>query len=215
MDDGTGSGAEWVRTANVPSSESNVVRRAVRAVCEGNREAFSPLVNLYGKRIFGLVLMIVRDPSGTEEVTQDAFVSAYTHIDRYDAGRPFYPWLVAIAVRHAQTWLRRRQRTATREGASPDAGIEAPAAGIDTLDTLIADERGRSLWRRVAALPSGQRTVVILYYRQEMKVGSIARTLGVTGGTVKTLLFRARQSLRQSLGDDMYTYLTGYGKETS
>ena len=91
---------------------------------------------------------------------------------------------------------------------------EVPASGKDPLDTLITDERGRSLWRRVAALPSGQRTVVTLYYGQEMKVNAIARAMGITGGTVKTLLFRARQSLRRSLGEDMCAFLTGYGKET-
>jgi hypothetical protein len=103
MDDGIGFGAEQVKKADSPRSESSVVRCAVRAVRDGDREAFRPLVNLYGKRLFGLALTIVRDPSGAEEITQDAFVGAYMHIDRYDVGRPFYPWLVAIAVRHAQT----------------------------------------------------------------------------------------------------------------
>jgi RNA polymerase sigma-70 factor (ECF subfamily) len=214
MDAGTGFGAEQVKKADSPRSESSVVRCAVRAVREGDREAFRPLIDLYGKRIFGLALTIVRDPSGAEEVTQDAFVGAYMHIDRYDAGRPFFPWLVAIAVRHAQTWLRRHRSRTGREGAAPDLGANVPASGKDPLDTLITDERGRSLWRRVAALPSGQRTVVTLYYGQEMKVNAIARAMGITGGTVKTLLFRARQSLRRSLGEDMCAFLTGYGKET-
>jgi len=55
------------------------------------------------------------------------------------------------------------------------------------------------LWQSVAALPSGERTAVMLYYRDEMAVGDIARALGVTTGTIKTLLFRARRHLRGRL----------------
>jgi RNA polymerase sigma-70 factor (ECF subfamily) len=65
------------------------------------------------------------------------------------------------------------------------------------LNTLIADERDRRIWQAVAALPSGERTAVILYYREEMAVRDIAGALGVTSGTIKALLFRARRHLRQ------------------
>ena len=67
------------------------------------------------------------------------------------------------------------------------------------LRALIADERSRGLWQKVAALPSGERTAVILYYRDEVPVRDIARALGVTTGTIKTLLFRARRHLRSRL----------------
>lgn len=213
MVDSKGFGMDRTTAENARGSESDVVRLAVRAVREGHREAFGSLVNRYRKRIFGLSLIIVRDPSGAEEVTQDAFVSAYIHMDRYDMDRPFYPWLVAIAVRHAQTWLRRRLRVTGREGAAPDPGPDIAATESDPLQALIADERGRDLWRLVMELPRGQRTAVILYYMQELKVETIARAMGITGGTVKTLLFRARRSLRQKLDSDTHTLLTGLGKE--
>ena len=213
MDDGRKPGSEWIRTAHIPGSESHIVRHAVRSVLEGNREAFRHLVDLYGKRIFGLTLFIVRNPSGAEEATQDTFAGAYTHINRYDPGRPFYPWLATIATRHAQTWLRKHSRRAEREGGSMDSGKEVSAKVTNPLDMIIADERSRDLWHLVAKLPSGQRTVVILYYRHEMKVDAIAQAMGVTSGTVKTLLFRARRALRRNLSDDMYPITTGYGEE--
>jgi RNA polymerase sigma-70 factor (ECF subfamily) len=160
-----------------------------------DREAFGRLVQTHQGRLFGLVLMMVRQPSAAEEVTQDAFVRAYTHLDRYDERRPFYPWLASIAVRLAQNWLRRHGRTVRREGTPLDSA-EEPADSADALAALIADERGRRLWQAVSALPSGERTAVILYYRDELAVGDIARALGVTTGTIKTLLFRARRHLR-------------------
>jgi RNA polymerase sigma-70 factor (ECF subfamily) len=160
-----------------------------------DREAFGRLVQTYQGRLFGLVLMMVRQPSAAEEVAQDAFVRAYTHLDHYDDTRPFYPWLASIAVRLAQNWLRRHGRTVRREG-TPLENAEEPAESATALSALIADERGRRLWQAVSALPSGERTAVILYYRDEMAVRDIARALGVTTGTIKTLLFRARRHLR-------------------
>lgn len=177
---------------------SDADRDVVRDVRRGDRQAFGRLVHAYQGRLFGLVLMMVREPAGAEEVTQDAFVRAYTHIDRYDDHRPFYPWLAAIAVRLAQNWLRRHGRTVRREGAPLESGQE-PGAAAPALTALIANERSRGLWQSVAALSSGERTAVILYYRDEMAVGDIARALGVTTGTIKTLLFRARRHLRERL----------------
>jgi RNA polymerase sigma-70 factor (ECF subfamily) len=166
----------------------------------GDREAFAPLLELFQRRLFGLALTMVRDPEGAEEVTQDAFVRAYTRLDLYDERRPFYPWLATIATRLAQNWLRRRGRARAREEAAVEAQRQT-ASGRDQLDRLIADERNRRLWRRVEALPSGERTAVALHYRQGMKVKDVARALGVTRGTVKTFLFRARQKLRAAMED--------------
>jgi RNA polymerase sigma-70 factor (ECF subfamily) len=174
----------------------------IRDVRVGSRDAFGQLVHRYQARLFGLVLMMVREPAGAEEVTQDTFVRAYTHLDGYDDRRPFYPWLASIAVRLAQNWLRRHGRTARREGTSLESAPE-PGGSATALDVLVADEGRRRLWQAVAALPSGERTAVMLYYRDELAVSDIARALGVTTGTIKTLLFRARRHLRERLGPSM------------
>ena len=176
------------------ASDADVVRD-VRA---GNRQAFGLLVQTYQRRLFGLALMMVRQPAGAEDVTQNAFVRAYTRLDMYDARQPFYPWLATIAVRLAQNWLREHGRALRREGTAL-ADTPEPASPAAGLQLLIRDEESRRLWRAVAALPSGERTAVILYYRDEMAVRDVARVLGVTTGTVKTWLFRARRRLRQRI----------------
>ena len=179
-------------------AEGPITRAAVQAVRRGDRDAFATVVTLYERRLFGLALMMTRDPAGAEEVAQDAFVRAFLHLDAYDERRPFHPWLSTIAVRLAQNWLVRRTRTASREGT--DLESQPAAAGTpDPLSELIEDESDRALWRAVSALPSGERTAVILHYRQGMSVAEIASALGVTAGTVKTQLFRARRSLRMKL----------------
>lgn len=170
----------------------------VRDVRRGNRDAFGHLVRRYQGRLFGLALVMVRERAGAEEVTQDAFVRAYICLAQYDESRPFYPWLATIAVRLSQNWLRRHGRQVRREGTSLDDAQE-PAETAPTLEALLDDERGARLWRAVAALPSGQRTALILHYRDAQPVADVARALGVTAGTIKTLLFRARRRLREQL----------------
>ena len=177
------------------ASEADVVQD----VRHGNRDAFGRLVRTHQSRLFGLVMMMVRQPAGAEEVTQDSFVRACTHLDYYDVNRPFYPWLASIAVRLAQNWLVARGRTVRREGTALESAPE-PGADPGALSGLVADERRRELWNAVASLSSGERTAVMLFYRDEMAVGDVARALGVTTGTIKTLLFRARRHLRERLG---------------
>jgi RNA polymerase sigma-70 factor (ECF subfamily) len=187
----------------VTAPDTAAVQAAVEAIRGGDGEAFSVVVECYERRLFALSLMMTRNPSGADEVTQDAFLRAYTHLDQYDATRPFYPWLAAIAVRLAQTWLRRRLERDSREGAAFDADTRE-ASAVDPLTALIENERDRRLWRAVAALPSGERTAVYLYYRQEMSVSDAAHAIGVTTGTIKTLLFRARRRLRPALAASGY-----------
>ena len=173
-------------------------RDVIRDVRGGDRDAFGRLVERYQGRLFRLVSVIVRDRAAAEEVTQDAFVRAYVRLELYDDRQPFYPWLATIAVRLAQNQLRRQGRTRQREG-TPLEAVPEPAAAASSLTALMADERGQRLRRAVTALSSGERTAVMLHYQDDLPVREIARALGVTSGTIKTLLFRARRHLRERL----------------
>jgi RNA polymerase sigma-70 factor (ECF subfamily) len=177
-------------------------REIVERVRRGDPDGFGALVHRYQARVFGLVLMMVRERAAAEDVTQEAFVRAFTRLDQYDASRPFYPWLATIAVRLAQNCLRHRARIAERDEASlseRQEQIVAPAASAG----LLAGERRHQVWEAVAALCWAERTVVMLHYRDETSLGDIAQTLGVTTGTVKTLLFRARRHLRERLSANL------------
>lgn len=182
--------------------DAATVRAAVEAVRRGDREAFAPVVALYQRRLFGLALMMTRNAAAAEEVAQDAFVRAFLHLKAYDALRPFYPWLSAIAVRLAQNWLVKHARVTVREGAELDADRDVPVDEADALERLMTSERDRHLWRSVATLPSGERTAALLFYRQGLSVAEAADALGVSEGTIKTLLFRARRRLRALLIPD-------------
>ncbi|MBT7950382.1 MAG: RNA polymerase sigma factor [Gammaproteobacteria bacterium] len=184
-----------------PSGDNEDVRRLICAIRNGDQQAYSKVMQLYQRRVIALALMIVRDSGGAEDVAQDAFVRAYTHLDRYDEQREFYPWLATITVRLARNWLRTEARTTAREDVFVADETETNIS-LDSLDEIIADESGRKLWHSVASLPSGERTATLLYYRQEMKVVDIAAAMDVSSGTIKTMLFRARQKLRVALEED-------------
>lgn len=177
------------------------VAEAIRAVRAGDRDAFAVIVRHYQRRMFGLALMMTRNAAAAEDVAQEAMVRAYERLHLYDDRLPFAPWISTITARLAQNWLVRRSTVVAREGAAVHDDLDASADAIDPLEALIADEGDRRLWRAVSALPSGQRTAVVLHYRQDLRVTDIAGVLGVTPGTIKTLLFRARQRLRRALTD--------------
>jgi len=145
-----------------------------------------------------LCMALMRDAASAEDLAQDVFVRAYRYLHTFDDRRPFFPWLAKIAYRLAQTrWQRQRREVGLPEeawGQMADAGPDE-----DPSRHLVADEQARSLWRAVHALPEGQRTSVVLYYAHGMDVRQVAQVLGVSGGTVKTLLFRARRRLHSVL----------------
>jgi len=181
------------------ASERQAVSAAVIAVRGGDPDAFARLVEIYQRRMFGLLLMMTGDRAAAEDVMQESFIRAYSHLERYDPRREFYPWLATIAVRLAQNWLKHRKRLDARESVEPSE--QRPDDAADVLGELIEDEGARHLWRMVASLPRGERMAVLLHYREEMKVSDIGKTLGVTDGTVKTMLHRARRKLRAMMGE--------------
>ena len=181
------------------TADSTWTADIVQRVRAGDVDAFGQIVKGYERRVFALAVMILRNREGADDVTQDAFVRAFERLDLYDVRRPFYPWLATIATRLSTNWLARHSPGARRETPiQPESSAYASAAPA-ALDVLVAEDEGRHLWRLVERLPLGERTAVVLHYRQELSVSEVASAIGVTAGTVKTLLFRARQHLRASL----------------
>jgi RNA polymerase sigma-70 factor (ECF subfamily) len=179
-----------VQTAN----EQEQFRAAVAAARGGDQDAFAHIVRLYQRRLYSLALMIVRDSAGAEDVVQEAFVRAYQHLHRYDEIREFYPWIATITARSALNWRRSRVHLQFLE---PDMSQADVASTQDLLGESILEERAGQLWHAVSSLSQGERTAVLLFYKQDMSLADVASVLGVTTGSVKTLLFRARQKLRK------------------
>jgi RNA polymerase sigma-70 factor, ECF subfamily len=180
------------------ASEQEQLLAAITAVRSGDQDAFAQIVRLYQKRLYSLALMFVRDRAGAEDVVQEAFVRAYTHLNRYEEIRDFYPWIATITARLALNWRRSRVHVQFLAPEAPQTDI---ASTQDLLGESILEERAKQLWLAVSSLSQGERTAVLLFYKQDMSIADVANVLGVTIGSVKTMLFRARAKLRKSIAD--------------
>lgn len=165
---------------------------------QGDRDAFDQLLKYYQQRVFGLTLMMLRNHHAAEEATQDTFIRAYTNLDLYDGRRPFYPWLATIAVRLSQNAQKRQSIHLKREKSLDDNSPPILSDKRAPIYDLMEREKASHLWDTVGQLPTGERTAIFLFYRQEMRIEEIAQTLKVTTGTVKTLLYRGRKKLREN-----------------
>ncbi len=176
-----------------------------RAAGRGDKQAFTRLVDLHQRSVFGLCLRLLRDPEEARDAAQETFVRAYGAVSTYDASQPFAPWLLRIARNHCLDLLRRRVPAAAQVhlDAEPEDGApareladtEAPAA-----DTLLERAQTRSaLDAAVSQLPPNYREVVHLFHVEHLSYKEIAGTLDVPIGTVMTWLHRARGKLRESL----------------
>jgi RNA polymerase sigma-70 factor (ECF subfamily) len=177
-----------------PDCETSAAVKAVRA---GDVQAFVTIVKRFGEALLTLCVTILHDSQAAEELAQDVFVRAFHRLDTYDVRQPMKPWLVKIAYRMAQERWRQKQREAVHCKAA--AQSRKQPAQPDPSHRLVATERSDILWQEVHALPLAQRTAVVLYYRENMTVKDVARTMGVSPGTVKTHLFRARTQIQESL----------------
>ncbi|MCE5268902.1 MAG: sigma-70 family RNA polymerase sigma factor [Planctomycetaceae bacterium] len=146
------------------------------------------------------VLAFLRQRGSTrdaEDVLQETFLRAYENLHRYRPRWAFSTWLFTIARRTSINYCRREQPDAN----SP-AAEAATSAGRQPIEELMAVESRQRMWEvAAAALTEEQVTAVWLHYVEEMPTEEIARVLGRSRGSVKTMLFRARKRLLPLLSE--------------
>jgi RNA polymerase sigma-70 factor, ECF subfamily len=183
------------------SDEAALTRAAVR----GDPDAFSQLVTLHQRGVYGLCYRLLREADEANDAAQEAFVRAYAALPSYDATQPFGPWVMRIARNHCLDILRRRVPAdrlveldaQPEEGRrSPELADERAARGDDALATA---QRNQVLEAAVAQLPERYREVITLFHVQQLSYQQIATVMSVPIGTVMTWLHRARGQLRAQL----------------
>jgi RNA polymerase sigma-70 factor (ECF subfamily) len=179
------------------ADSSGEIARAIQAVLAGDANAFATIVERFQTSLMTLCVAIERDPRAAEELAEDVFVRAYQRLGSFDRRRPMLPWLAAIAYRLAQEQWRGQARQRGREAVAAERGVNRAEGSPPA--RLVERERADLLWRCVDGLPLAQRTAVVLYYRENLSLDEMAAALGVSSGTVKTHLFRARAQLKKSL----------------
>ncbi|MBV8552473.1 MAG: RNA polymerase sigma factor [Acidobacteriaceae bacterium] len=203
-------------TATPGFDESALVARA-RA---GDASAFSELVSHYDRRVFRMAKQITQNDDDAEDVLQDTFLKAYTHLDDFQGNSKFYTWLVRIAVNEALMKLRKRRSDRTVPLDEPiDTGEDEVVREVAVWDqnpeqTYSREELGQILDEAIQSLKPAYRTVFILRDIEEMSIEETAEALGLSISAIKSRLLRARLQLREKLtrqfkrkGDDAFAYL--------
>jgi RNA polymerase sigma-70 factor (ECF subfamily) len=186
-----------------PVMEAPDVARLVARAQAGDEAAFRALVEVHQDRAYGLALRIVGRAEDAEEVAQDAFVRAWRALSTFRGEAAFGTWLHRIVSRLA---LDRRARITARARneepveSPPEAPVDlADVAGIDGSGPGAGGTDAIRLDRLLDRLSAQARAAVVLYYYEDRSVAEVAAALAAPEGTVKTLLSRARATLRAAL----------------
>lgn len=174
--------------------------QVVNRVIAGQTALFEVLMRRHNERLYRAARAILRDEVEAEDVMQQAYVSAYSHLRQFDGRSAFSTWLTRIAVHEALARVRRRGRYTTMDPedlSSVDVPVTAIAA--DPERQAFSRELGALLEAAIDRLTDGAREVFVLREVEGMTTAEVAEALDVTEVAVKTRLSRARASLRRDL----------------
>ncbi|WP_439631667.1 RNA polymerase sigma factor [Gemmata sp.] len=169
--------------------------RIVRAVLAGDTRAFADLVRMYEPDLWRIAAALLRDRSATENLVQQAFIDAYTHLDQYRPGTDFGAWVRTVA----RNRLRKELRTASREdrklaayreqlAARLRAGADEPGGDADLYLAALRDCRGQ--------LPAADAAVIAMRYEKGLGFEAIAARRGQSPEAVQRMVSRIRFRLR-------------------
>jgi RNA polymerase sigma-70 factor (ECF subfamily) len=168
----------------------------------GDDEAFGQLINHYTPTLYRVVFRMVNDHAETENIVQDAFLRAWQALPRYRTDRPFFPYLVTIAVNLVRD-LWRKERFIDF-GDMDDLSKYLPDSQPGPENHLEHKELLGALAGAVAALPPTYRTVIALRYDAGLSYQEIAEAVNLPLNTVRTHLHRAKRRLRLLLEEETH-----------
>lgn len=181
-----------------PGEQSDAV--LIEQVLSGHTALFELLMRRYNERVYRAARAILRDENEAEDVMQQAYVNAYTHLRQFNGLARFSTWLTRIAVNEALARVRSRGRYEVFD----DEHIETEAfmpneSQTDPEQLAFAGELRNLLEWAIDRLPDGMREVFVLREVEGLSTEEAAECLGVSTDVIKTRLSRARAQLRTLL----------------
>jgi len=177
----------------------------VERVKRGDKAAFDLLVLKYQSRIISLVSRFVRNHADAQDVTQDAFLKAYRALPNFRGESAFYTWMYRIAVNTAKNFLALQvsRRTSDMEQDASEMEQIDDTAALKDMDTpehlLLTTEIQETVIKAIDALPEELRTAITLRELEGMSYEDIAVAMACPIGTVRSRIFRARESIDKLL----------------
>ena len=172
----------------------------IAQVLAGNVALFELLMRRHNERVYRAARAIVRDEGEAEDVMQQAYLNAFTHLRQFNRQALFSTWLTRIAVNEALARVRRRGRYEVFDAADTPGEESMPNESADNPERLaFASELRRLLEWAIDSLPNGMREVFMLREVEGLSTEEAAECLAVSQDVIKTRLSRGRAMLRALL----------------
>ena len=171
----------------------------MRRVREDDEAAFRELVEATEDRVYGTIIKMLGGVEGAEDLAQKVYLRIWQARGRYEPTAKFTTWMFSITRRLVLNERRGRARRGAVFYETPEEGVPEAVASDSPAGEAAAGELARAIDAALAVLPEEQRTAMILRRYEEMPYEEIAAVLGATVPAVKSLLFRARETLRVKL----------------
>jgi len=180
-------------------------QQLVVKVQKGDKRAFDLLVLKYQHKVHAIVGRFVRDTDEVADVVQEAFIKAYRALPKFRGESQFYTWLYRIAVNTAKNYLVSRSRRPPGSDVDiDDAEYYSGSEYLKDLGTpenqLFRDELESVIVKSIAELPEDLRTAVTLREYEGLSYEEIAEIMECPVGTVRSRIFRARESIDAVVG---------------
>ena len=198
-------------TVQVPMTETPVLEmlgdaEVMLRVAGGDTEAFDYLVEKFRRPMISFMYRMTRNQAVAEELAQEVFLRVYRSRLSYAASAKFTTWLYRIATNLAVNYARdtkyeRPENTVNIDEPDTETGLTMDVAdrSLNAEQTILRRERLAAIRDRIEALPERQRTAVIMHKYQNMDYKQIAAVLKLSESATKSLLFRAYETLRETL----------------
>lgn len=167
----------------------------VRRVLAGETSLFELIMRRYNQRVYRAVRAIVRDEAETEDVMQQAYVNAYSHLGQFEQRSAFSTWLTRIAINEALARIRPRGLHVVPDDEIPE--VESPSPNPE--EAAMTSEIKEVMESEISALPESYRSVFMLREVEGLSTIETAECLNLTEDVVKTRLHRARAMLRENI----------------
>lgn len=192
--------------AAVTGGESSTDAEVMLRVKAGDQSAFDYLVQKYRRPMLGFMYRMAHNSAVAEDLAQEVFLRVYRSRENYEASAKFTTWLYRIAsnlaVNHARdTRHERPENTVSLDEPDHETGLtmDVPDDSLTAEENIVKRERLAAIRQKVQDLPERQRIAVIMHKYQQMDYRQIADVLKLSESAIKSLLFRAYETLRVQL----------------
>jgi RNA polymerase sigma-70 factor (ECF subfamily) len=184
----------------VPDLDAQLMLR----VRDGDEDSFRVLLEKHRNPLIHFLYRMVQDQPVSEELAQEVFLRIYRSRGSYEPTARFTTWMFRIATHLALNWLRDEKNERATERLDEDRGSDMPARELpdkkpSVEQRMVYQARLQEIRAAISLLPEKQRAAVLMHKYREMEYAQIASALECSESAVKSLLFRAYETLRARL----------------